>query len=189
MATSRDDAYESAAGIRRTQRRRHRLPDAVVVSGLGDGRWLPDDITPATPTGIDTVTDVDIAAEICRQILSDIADGALPADVACFADLHSYCDANMYADEHITAREELSDDEFIDFIPGVQQVVTGWLQAGRSPTFAVTEPIGPVIVQLHTPATFSDVTTLELPAAFTALPLPPSRPHALTTSADPPERH
>jgi hypothetical protein len=170
-AISRDDAYESAAGIRRIQQRLHPHPDAVVLSGLGDGLWLPYDITPAIPTGMSTVFDVDIAAQICREVLQDIADGVLPADIGRFSELHDHVDANMYADELIVARQHLSSHDFIDFIGPVQDVVTGWLQAERPPTFAVTPPIGPAIVQLRSPTTYPDTARgLDLTAIASACP-------------------
>ncbi|MEU6191339.1 hypothetical protein [Nocardia sp. NPDC047038] len=155
-AISRDDAYESAAGIRRIQHRRRRDPDATVLSGFGAGLWVDGDITPLQPTGVHTVEDVDIAAQICREVLESIAEGIVPADVSRFGELHEYVDANMYADEWISRRERLSGQCFSDFIGQVQDVVTGWLQSGRPPTFAVTPPVGPVIVQLHPPTSYAD---------------------------------
>ncbi|MGY2119559.1 hypothetical protein ACW9HR_37220 [Nocardia gipuzkoensis] len=187
QAISRDDAYESAAGIRRIQQRHHCHPDATVLSGVGEERWLDGDITPAQATGIHTahdvdtctVHDVDIAAQICREVLEDIAIGIVPADVSRFGELHDYLDANMYADEWVVAREQLSGQDFSDFIGQVQDVVTGWLQAGRPPTFALAAPIGPVVVQLHPPTTYPDArSVLDLPGPLSQLmQLPQSRPH------------
>ncbi|MEV0297140.1 hypothetical protein [Nocardia sp. NPDC050710] len=191
-AISRDDAYESATGIRRIQRRRHRRP-AVVVSGLEDGRWMPGDITPPSATGVNTVFDVDIVAEICREILQDIADGVIPADVSSFSDLHDHIDASQYADQHISAREDLSGQTFVEFIVDVQDVVTAWLQAGRPPTFVVTAPVGPAIVQLHTPTTYPDADNELESTPSLAAQADPSRLPALPTphfraQADPDQR-
>ncbi|MEW1734394.1 hypothetical protein AB0346_00390 [Nocardia beijingensis] len=155
-AISRDDAYESAAGLHRIQQHRHRDPDATVLSGFGEGLWVGGDITPLQPTGVHTVEDVDIAAQICRKVLEGIAEGIVPADVSHFGELHEYVDANMYADEWILRRERLSGQCFSDFIGQVQDVVTGWLQAGRPPTFVVTPPVGLVVVQLHPPTSYAD---------------------------------
>ncbi|MBF6341292.1 hypothetical protein IU450_36235 [Nocardia abscessus] len=126
---------------------------------------MDGDITPTAATGLHTVLDADIAAQICREILQDIAEGILPTDLSHFAELHDHVDANLYADGHINAREQLSGQGFSEFIGSVQDVVTSWLQAGRPLTFAVAPPVGPVIVQLHPPVTYPDARSLaDLPA-------------------------
>ena len=77
----------------------------------------------------------EVAAVLDRmkaEILSDIANGTVPATVATFAELHDYVDANEYGG----ACEE--DGPFggfsveqCDFWNECQNAVDAWLKAGR----------------------------------------------------------
>jgi hypothetical protein len=69
-----------------------------------------------------------------REILRDIAEGIVPADVADFSDLHDYTDANEYGglcgDPFGSAYHD-SHEEWSAFCADVQDQIHAWLVAGR----------------------------------------------------------
>jgi hypothetical protein len=91
-----------------------------------------------------TLTDTIIRAK--REVLSDIADGTVPATVASFSELHDYVDANYYGGAfedgeamHSVCNSSDADDTFgsgcdrcCDFWNDVQNAVDAWLKRGRT---------------------------------------------------------
>jgi len=93
------------------------------------------------------------AARMKAEILQDIADGVVPADVGSFSELHDHVDANCYGglcdddcppelipwhyngDESDEAREA---NPAIDRVNVIFDIVDGWLKLGRP---ADTEPL------------------------------------------------
>ncbi|WP_343466294.1 hypothetical protein AAI421_17995 [Rhodococcus aetherivorans] len=69
-----------------------------------------------------------IVAEIKREILADIAEGTVPADVASFSELHDYVDANGYADELVSKREE--SETWVDFVNAITDEIDAWIRSG-----------------------------------------------------------
>lgn len=70
------------------------------------------------------------AEDVKAEILADIADGTMPADVADFSTLHDYVDANEYGgfcdDDR---RADWTTDEWIE----VQEIVDQWLKERIQP--------------------------------------------------------
>lgn len=67
-----------------------------------------------------------------HEILHDIADGTVPADVMSFGDLHDYVDANVYggfcdADNRLT--DGLPSEQKADVLNYCQNVVDSWLKS------------------------------------------------------------
>lgn len=65
-----------------------------------------------------------IVHRIKREILDDIADGVLPADVGSFTDLHDHTDANVYGG----LCDENADVSTEDLAEHIQPRVDAWLR-------------------------------------------------------------
>ena len=66
------------------------------------------------------------------EILHDISDGTIPADIMYFKDLHTYVDANKYGgfiDEGDRVLNGLPIDQKIDVMNYCTQVVDHWLKS------------------------------------------------------------
>ena len=66
------------------------------------------------------------------EILHDIADGKVPADVMSFSDLHDYVDANVYGgfcEDGNRAIDGLPSHQKADVLNYCQYVVDSWLKS------------------------------------------------------------
>jgi hypothetical protein len=81
-----------------------------------------------------TGTQNDFAATVERckaEILADVADGVVPAEVGSFSELHNFVDANCYGGaEESWAEEDAGCDAFCAFWNRVQNAVDSWIKAG-----------------------------------------------------------
>lgn len=68
------------------------------------------------------------ATAILALIISDVADGVIPASAADFSELHLFCDANMYFEQ--VGQVYDGTRESIDEIAAVGDEVTRRIQAG-----------------------------------------------------------
>ncbi len=110
--------------------------DVSYIDADADGRypigsfgWVWSEVEDEQDEQDEQQTDAAVAAAVedgKREILADIADGTLPADVADFSSLHDHVDANGYAGFF---------DARVDWTPEdgnrVTNALDAWLRAGR----------------------------------------------------------
>lgn len=89
----------------------------------------------------------DLVERMKAEILSDMADGRVPASVRRFCDLHDHVDANLYGGTTVEPwsahPEAVASTPVMDLINAAQDEVDAWLRAGRPKGDVATAAGGP----------------------------------------------